>query len=87
MAPNCLKQSIGPAHRLALEMLADAPGGCDGEAVSAYHGVEILAGLVRDGLVIEQLETMRAGDRTIEVVRAKITDDGWQALIGSARSE
>ena len=87
MAPNSQWQSIGPEHRRALEMLADAPDGCDEEALSAYHGFEVLGGLVRDGLVTAQLETMKDGGRTTEVARAKITNEAWKALIGLAKSE
>jgi hypothetical protein len=87
MAPNLQWQSIGPEHRRALEMLADAPDGCDEETLSAYHGFEVLGGLVRDGLVTAQHETMKEGGRTIEVAHAKITNEGWKALIGLAKSE
>jgi len=69
-------------------MLADEPGGCDEEELSARHGIETLACLVRDGLATAQLETIRTGGgRTIKVTRAKITDEGWRALIGPARKE
>jgi hypothetical protein len=81
MAVNCQKQGVGPERRRALEMLADEPAGCYEEELSAHHGFETLAGLVRDGLVTAHVETMRAGSQTIEVTRAKITDEGWKALI------
>jgi hypothetical protein len=68
-------------RRRVLEMLADEPGGCDEEELSAHHEFETLAGLVRDGPVTAHLETMRAGSQTIEVTRTKITDEGWKALI------
>ena len=61
MALNCQKQGLGPERRRVLEMLADEPGGCDERDLSAHHGFETLAGLVRDGLVAAHLKTMRAG--------------------------
>lgn len=84
---NYQKQGIGRERRRVLEMLADEPGGCDEEELSAHHGFETLADLVRDGLVTAHLETMRAGSQTIEVTRAKITDEGWKALISPRKSE
>jgi hypothetical protein len=87
MASHCQNQGIGLERRQALEMLADEPGGCNEEELSAYHGFETLAGLVRDGLATAQLETMRAGGQTIEVARARITDKGWKALICPAKSQ
>jgi len=87
MALNSQKHSMSPEHRSALEMLADAPGGCENDELSACHGFETLAGLVRDGFVTAQLETMSAGGRTIKVARSKITDEGWKALISLAKSD
>jgi hypothetical protein len=87
MTINCQIQGVGAERYRALEMLADEPGGCDEDELSARHGFETLAGLVRDGLATAQPETIRTGGRTIKVTRAKITDEGWRALIGPARKE
>jgi len=48
------------------------------------HGFtpDTIASLVRDGLAATRREPMRAGGRTIEVVRVKITDAGLRALEG-----
>ena len=40
----------------------------------------MLAGLVRDGLATAAPETVRAGGRTVEITRVKITDAGRRAL-------
>src|SRR5262249_35524956 len=46
------------------------------------HGFDsdMIAGLVSTGLAAAQRETMRAGGKTSEVVRIRITDAGRQAL-------
>jgi hypothetical protein len=43
---------------------------------------ETITSLVRDDLATMQLETMREGRRTIEVVRVKITEAGSRAIEG-----
>ena len=70
-------------RRRALRLLADAPEGVT-EALMLAHGfrVELLADLCIAGLAIAKPEHMRAGGRTMEVVRMKITEAGWQALTG-----
>jgi hypothetical protein len=69
-------------------MLARAPLGHT-EAILVEHGftAEMLADLVRDGFATAQPETAHAGGRTIEVVRVRITEAGWNALMGSSQSE
>jgi hypothetical protein len=62
----------------ALQLLKDAgPGGCT-ESIMLAHGfkIELLAGLVREGLASAAPETVRAGGRSIEVVRMRITAEG-----------
>jgi hypothetical protein len=51
------------------------------------HGfrVELLVDLCFAGLAIAKPEHMRAGGRTMEVVRMKITEAGRQALTGKRR--
>jgi hypothetical protein len=88
MEPNRQRPGVGSERRWALEMLADEPGGCDEKELFAHHGFDTLASLVRDGFVTSQLEaTMKASGQTIEVVRARITDKGWKALINPGTSE
>jgi len=79
----------GPgAERLrALRLLAGSPLGCT-EAIMLAHGfmVEMLTGLVRDGLATataETAETVHAGKRPIKVTWLRITDVGRQALAGT----
>jgi hypothetical protein len=70
-------------RRRALRLLADAPEGVT-EALMLAHGfrVELLVDLCIAGLATAKPEHMRAGRRTVEVVRLKITDAGRQALTG-----
>ena len=70
-------------RRRALRLLADAPEGVT-EALMLAHGfrVELLVDLCFAGLAIAKPEHMRASGRTMEVVRMKITEAGWQALTG-----
>jgi hypothetical protein len=76
----------GPgAERLrALRLLAGSPLGCT-EAIMLAHGfmVEMLTGLVRDGLATATTETVHAGKRPIKVTRLTIADVGRQALAGT----
>jgi hypothetical protein len=44
--------------------------------IAAHFGIELLAGLVRAGLVSVALEVAQAGGQRIEVVRMKITEAG-----------
>ena len=48
------------------------------------HGISrrMLAGLVRTGLVAEEREVIKAGGKTIEVVRVRITEAGRKAIEG-----
>jgi len=65
----------------ALSMLAGYPTGCT-EAIMLAHDftVAMLAELVRDGLVIAETESVRAGHQPMTVTRVKITDAGRRAL-------
>ena len=65
----------------ALAVLADT--GRDGAAeaiMAARFGVEVLAGLVRKGWASVDVEAVRVGGRTFNVVRMRITTSGRQAL-------
>ena len=61
--------------------LADSPRGVT-EAVLATHGLagDLLAGLVRDGFASVESETVWENERSIEVIRVKITDSEREAL-------
>jgi hypothetical protein len=66
----------------ALQLLKDAgPGGCT-ESIMLAHGfkIELLAGLVREGLASAAPQSVHAGGRSIEVVRLQITGAGRRAL-------
>jgi len=67
-------------RRRALRLLAGAPEGVT-EALMLAHGfrVELLVDLCIAGLATAKPEHMRAGRRTMEVVRMKITEAGRQA--------
>jgi hypothetical protein len=68
-------------QRRALNLLATAgPSGRTEGIMAAHFDVELLAGLVRTGLVQVEVADVRAGGRAIEVVRMRITDAGRRAL-------
>jgi len=66
----------------ALEILADA--GSRGSAIDMLVAngfpAELLAGLVSDGLAMMQGETVKVGDRAIEVIRVRITEAGQSEI-------
>jgi hypothetical protein len=69
-------------QRRALNLLAGAePRGLN-EAILLAHGftAEMLTDLVHGDLATVHIETMKAGGRTIEVARMRITDAGRRAL-------
>jgi hypothetical protein len=73
---------LSTEHIRALQLLNDAgPRGAT-ETLLAAHGfdVNLLIGLVRDGLATATPETVRAGGRTVEVTRVRITGAGRDAL-------
>jgi hypothetical protein len=65
----------------ALALLAGSTRGLT-KSIMLMHGftAEFLAGLVRDGLATAESEHVRAGERSIEVIRLQITDAGRRAL-------
>jgi hypothetical protein len=65
----------------ALRLLAGSPHGCT-EAIMLAHGftIEMLTGLMRDGLATAAPGIMYAGKRPITVTRLRITDIGRQML-------
>jgi hypothetical protein len=81
--PHSRRRRHGPKpdRQRALELLAASRNGCS-EAVMLAHGfrVEQLVELVRAGFAAATPERVRAGKRTMEVVRARITEKGRSAL-------
>jgi hypothetical protein len=74
---------LSAEQRRALELLAGTRRGMTQRVLKARgFAIETLTGLVRDGLVTTQSETIRAGGHSIEVVRIMITDAGQKALKG-----
>jgi hypothetical protein len=68
-------------QRRALELLADSMRGLT-KSIMLMPGftADRLAGLVRDGLATAKLENVRAGGRSIEVTRLRITNAGRRAI-------
>jgi hypothetical protein len=66
----------------ALEILADAGsrGSTIDMLVANGFPAELLAGLVSDGLAMMQGETVKVGDRAIEVIRVRITEAGQSEI-------
>jgi hypothetical protein len=77
--------SLDPEQRRALHLLARNTRG-QTEAIMLAHGftVDMLGGLVLDGLITTAPETVRAGGRPVQVVRMMITAVGRRAIAGSA---
>jgi hypothetical protein len=69
--------------RQALELLAIDQRGL-AEALLLTYGFtrDLLAGLVGTGLATAQQQTVKAGGKTIRVVRIRITEAGRRALEG-----
>jgi hypothetical protein len=68
-------------------MLASDPHGATEELLVLAHGFDsdMIAGLVRAGFATAQRESIKAGGKTIEVVRIRITDAGRRAIQGPVR--
>ena len=85
MATPPRKRRLNPAHRRrALELLASSPHGATKKLLEVAHGfdTDMIAGLVHAGLAAEEREAMKAGGKTIEVGRIRITAAGRTALEG-----
>jgi plasmid stabilization system protein ParE len=75
------RRLIKEAHR-ALAILVDSPDGAN-EALLVYgHGFkrQTLAGLVRAGFATVERDVVETGEKTIEIVRVRITAAGRQAI-------
>jgi hypothetical protein len=86
MAVNPRNRGPGADQLRALEILAGSPQGCTEETLRA-HGftVRLLARIVRAGLAVARREIVKAGGRTLSMLRLTITDGGRQALAGMQR--
>jgi hypothetical protein len=84
MAAPPRKRRLDVEQRRALKMLADIPRGVTEDLLLLAYGFDsdMIAGLVRAGLATARRETMRAGGKTTEVVRIRITDAGRRAIEG-----
>jgi hypothetical protein len=83
MAPPSRKRRLSPKARYALELLAVDPRGLT-ESLLLTYGITraMLANLVRAGLATAQRQRVRAGGKTMEVVRMRITEAGRRATEG-----
>jgi hypothetical protein len=82
MATLPRKGRLTRERREALELLADIPHGVAEDLLVLAHGFnsDMIAGLVSTGLATAWRETIRAGGKTTEVVRIRITEAGQDAL-------
>jgi hypothetical protein len=81
------KCRLSPQPRRALELLkllASSPHGATKKLLVVVHGfdTDMIAGHVRAGLAAEERDVMKAGGKTIEVVRIRITEAGRKAIEG-----
>jgi hypothetical protein len=69
-------------RRLALELLANSPGGCTLTLLqSRGFPLSVVYGLVRDGLAITRVESIPGTDLSpVDVIRISITEIGRGAL-------
>jgi hypothetical protein len=74
---------LSAEQRRALELLARDRQGATGHLLMIAHGFEMkmLAALVHEGLAVAKIgESVKAGDKTVEVVRFWITEAGRKAI-------
>jgi hypothetical protein len=81
--PRLLRRRPKPNRRRALELLAPCRDACTEAIVVAR--VFAVAQLVRAKLATGTPERVVARDRTLEVARVRITEEGWRALAGEVR--
>jgi hypothetical protein len=72
---------LGAEERRVLKLLAGSPTGCTTSILLA-HGFSssVVAELISTGRATAKSEHMRAGQRTVDVTRVRITDAGRAAL-------
>jgi hypothetical protein len=81
MAAPPRKRGLSPKARNALKLLAVDHRGLTETLLLTYGFTRgMLGGLVRAGLATAQRQTVKAGGKTIEVVRIRITEAGQDAL-------
>jgi hypothetical protein len=69
--------TITSDHRRALLLLAASPGGCsEANMLAKGFKLELIAEMIRDGLVAAHIGNVYAGKRPV----VRITQAGWQAL-------
>jgi hypothetical protein len=74
--------TLDAEQRRALVLLAGSRDGLtDDLLLTQGFTVELLVGLIRDGLATAKAEHLRAGRSRIEVARIRITDAGRKALM------
>jgi hypothetical protein len=85
MAKLSPKLRLSPDQCRALELLGSDPQGATDELLVFVYGFDsnMIADLVESGLAMAELENMKAGSRSIEVVRIRITGAGRKALTES----
>jgi hypothetical protein len=76
------KRRLSTEQRQALELLAGDPHGATEELLVLARGFDsdMIAGLVPRGLATAKRERMKAGGKTVEVVRVRITEAGRRAI-------
>ena len=68
-------------QRRALDILAGSPHGCTEEILRAHEfTVRLLASIVRAGFAVAKPEIVKAGGRTLSMLRLTITDAGRRVL-------
>ncbi len=83
MASSLRKRRLSLKARQALELLAVDQRGL-AEALLLTYGFtrDLLAGLVYTGLATAQRQAVKAGGKTIRVIRIRITEAGRRAIEG-----
>jgi hypothetical protein len=83
-AVRARSRDVSGKQRRALEILAGTPHGCT-EEILRVHGftVRLLARIVRAGFATANPEIVKAGGRTLSMLRLTITDAGRRALAGA----
>ena len=75
---------LPPERRRMLKLLARSRHGVNEELLVHSHGFRrpTIVGLVSAGLAATEREVVKAGAKTIEVVRVRITNAGREAIKG-----
>jgi len=78
------RRRLTPERRRMLKLLARSRHGVNEELLVHGHGFRrpTIVGLVSAGLATAEREVVKAGRKTIEVVRVRITEAGRKAIEG-----